>query len=49
MNPAIAKHQTQLIELCPIFLVQRLELFGSGLSDAFNPGVMRRQHTYCNG
>jgi uncharacterized protein len=37
MNPAIAKHQTQVIALCPIFHVQRLELFGSGLSDAFNP------------
>ncbi len=37
MNPAIAKHQTELIQLCPRFHVQRLELFGSAVSHAFNP------------
>jgi predicted nucleotidyltransferase len=36
MNAAIAAHQSDLVKLCREFHVQRLDLFGSGLSAAFS-------------
>ena len=37
MNPAIAARQSDLVKLCREYHVQRLDLFGSGLSAAFDP------------
>jgi predicted nucleotidyltransferase len=37
MNAAIAAHQSDLVMLCREFHVQRLDLFGSALSAAFDP------------
>jgi uncharacterized protein len=37
MNAAISAHQSELVNLCREFHVQRLELFGSALSSGFDP------------
>jgi predicted nucleotidyltransferase len=37
MNPTIAEHQAELIQLCHQFHVRQLELFGSALGDAYDP------------
>ena len=37
MNATIAEHQTELIQLCSMFHVRQLELFGSALGDAYDP------------
>lgn len=37
VNPLIAARQSELAELCRRFHVERLELFGSALGDAFEP------------
>jgi uncharacterized protein len=37
VNTIIATHQSDLAKLCREFHVQRLDLFGSALSDAFDP------------
>jgi uncharacterized protein len=38
MNAAIAAHQSEIAKLCREFHVQRLELFGSALSESFDSG-----------
>jgi hypothetical protein len=37
MNATIAEHRTELIQLCSLFHVRQLELFGSALGDAYDP------------
>ena len=37
MNPRIARHHAGIIALCREYGVARLELFGSGATDAFDP------------
>ena len=38
MQEAIRQHKAELAELCRRFHVQRLELFGSAATSAFDPG-----------
>ncbi len=37
MNPLITVHESELVELCRRYHVQRLELFGSAASGKFQP------------
>ena len=37
MNTTVAEHRTELIQLCSMFHVRQLELFGSALGDAYDP------------
>lgn len=37
MNPIMHEHMTDLVALCLRFRVRRLELFGSGSGDRFDP------------
>mgnify|MGYP001574472405 FL=1 len=37
MNPLIAVHESELVELCRRYHVQRLELFGSAATGRFRP------------
>ena len=37
MNPLIAVHESELVELCRRYHVQRLELFGSATTGRFRP------------
>jgi len=39
MNPIVQKHITGLATLCRGFRVRRLELFGSGSGDRFDPAT----------
>lgn len=36
MEPCIAKHRSEIADLCRRYSVQRLELFGSATGDAFD-------------
>jgi uncharacterized protein len=37
MNSTIAEHRAELIQLCRQFHIRQLELFGSALSDDYDP------------
>jgi predicted nucleotidyltransferase len=37
LNPLIGQHYDELIALCKVFGISRLELFGSAATDAFDP------------
>jgi len=38
MNPLIDKHRSAILALCREYGIDRLEVFGSAVTDAFEPG-----------